>query len=168
MSKRQVKRENAELREQLSATEETLNRSLDVAEAAVRGLASVTPLTAEGAAKFFEEYPQWRIDINVRDGEMTKVFTRDIADLSPELHNDDDTYKSLADPEYFDGSIATIFGAYSGNGTYYGKAEGGFAGGSITISVPIDMIGLTVLDEVKIRDAEDYFQDTYVRQPALA
>lgn len=165
---KQAKKENIDLRNLLAETKEALAGSLEVARMAMDALAGVTPLTADAAEKLSKECPQWKIDIRVHEGEMTKHFTRNISDLSPTLYGDADTYKSLADPEYFDVNIANIFGAYSGSGEWFGKADGGFNGGEITVSVPVDTVGLTVLDARKIQEAEAYFQSMYAEQPVPA
>jgi hypothetical protein len=80
------------------------------------------------------------------------------------LRLDNDTYKRLADNEYFDWGLIETFEKtsagldtrFSGDGTYIGKMSGdGFGGGDINISCEGET-GLTRLDLIRVELAEQY------------
>ncbi len=167
-SKRKLAKENAVLAGEVQSLREQVSEALEVAKIGSYAMAeSVTP-TAEDLKKLAKEFPNWSIEWGMdknsfRGVSVVKTFTRDISDLRPELHQDRDTYLRLADVEYFDRGLIDVFKKtcadprtyISGDGTYIGKADGGFKGGSISIDIEGET-SLTKLDLIRVEAAEQY------------
>jgi hypothetical protein len=167
--KKQLIKENAELKADLArANEAVVDVALDL-QVAREGLAKATPLSPDGLKELAEQYPQWSVNLGMTDSEPSKTFTRDLGDLDPALADERDTYLRFCDPEYFDDTIRDIFKSYYGSGDFSGTAAGEFAGGRFVLDVyPIERLELTVHDANCIRLAEQYLQDTnFGSQPLL-
>ncbi len=167
-SKRELLRDNEALRGEVETLRGEVSEALEIARIGSYAMAeSVTPST-EDLKKLARDYPMWSVSWGTveddHDGvKVVKTFERDISDLRPELHDDRDTYLRLADNEYFDFGLIDVFRKtcadprtyVSGDGVYCGKADGGFAGGHISIDIEGET-SLTKLDLIRIEAAEQY------------
>jgi hypothetical protein len=160
--KKEVMRENEELRAKLETVESMLIDTDLARYAALEGLARVTPLSAEGLKDLAERQPLWSVSLGMSDGEPSKIYSRDLGDLDPELAAQQDTYLRFCDPEHFDRELLDFFDdCFYGSGDFYGDGQGGFKGGRFTIRVPAtDELGLTMYDAHRVEIAEQYLQTT--------
>src|ERR1039458_4373347 len=141
-SKRQLSRENTQLKEEIAQANETVRDALTTARLGTFALMEQMEPGEDEVKEFARQYPQWSISwgmerINKYDTRLVKTFKRDIGDLKPVYHHDDDTNLRFSDPEYFDQGLTDTFRDasvdptpwFSGTGTINGSVRGFHMGG---------------------------------------
>lgn len=167
-SKRKLAQENAALTGEVQNLREQVTDCTEVAKIGAYAMAESLVPSADDLKKLAKDFPNWSIKWGMVEDDfggvkVVKTFERNIRDLRPELHEDRDTYLRLADIEYFDLDLIDVFKKtcadprtyIHGDGTYYGKADGGFNGGVISIGVEGET-SLTKLDLIRVEAAEQY------------
>ena len=180
LRKRQVVRENQQLKGEVRELSELLKSAVEVARLGSYALAENVPPSKEDIERLGQDYPSWSIAWKTVKGEnetkVVKTFRRDIGDLKPDLHSDHDIYKRFGDGEYFDQGLVDVFAKTSadprtywfGDGVFYGKADGRFGGGHFEVSVEGET-SLTKLDLIRVEAAERYLtSQNLFRQPVPA
>jgi hypothetical protein len=170
-SKRQLSRENTQLKEELAQANEISRDALTTAKLGAFALMEQMEPGEDEVKEFARKYPQWSINwgmkrISKYDTRLEKTFKRDIGDLKPAYHWDDDILLRFSDPEHFDQGLTDVFRDssadpttwFSGTGSINGSVRGFYLGGEMSISVEGEA-SLTRLDLLRVEAAEQYLQD---------